>query len=142
MITVNQELVKDFKTYLAPFFKKVLKSNDGQRFKISKYKIFRYEGDTVTVSVDHTFNHDSPTFVTRKQSINPSEINLTRVARRLYTETVKVNPKKVADVLKLCDKYVPQAYRQYYDKLLPSNEELDNEMTSGDDACSDDERQC
>ena len=105
-INVQQLMIKDFKSLLEKFFKKKPKSTQDEAFTISKYKIFLYKGHNGTVSTNHSLHINTQTFIIKKQSVRDNDIDLS-LANRLYFQPIPVNPKKVADVLKLCNKYVP-----------------------------------
>lgn len=121
VINVLRPMIKDYKSYLAPFFKKNLKL-----FTVTKYKSFCYEGRSLTVSVHHNIDNNPTVFHYIKDNVKLPTIDWSNV-QQLYGSKLPINPLKLKNLKELSE-YIPAAYQGWYNTL----EENDAEDSSTD----------
>ena len=128
VVRVNQDMVRDFRSFLTNFATKVVKNKNGH-FSVTKYKSFKYSGNQITVSVTHNLESFSETFVAIRKNI-PYPFQWT--PDRLYNEPILINPLKLKNIKELSE-YVPLRYQGWYESLQSHNENAAQEETEDSD---------
>lgn len=136
VVRVTQDMVKDYKTALETYFKKVIKNNV-ETFKISKYKRFVYVGKDITVSENQN-SFVTQTYVAFKKGIDPKTLLTLLTLRKLYSEEIPLNPKKLENINSL-RKYIPFVYQEWYDRLQSGTNTITEESAESSVSESDDE---
>ena len=98
----------DLKSHLGQFFKKSVKK-DGEKYSVSKYKMFRYSADLgYDIEVSETM---SSQVTTRFHLAKPNVRVITYPHQALYTKQLGVKDAKVRDVQKLVRYLSAEAHR-------------------------------
>lgn len=132
VISVSNENIFDFKTSLAPFYKKTVTNKDHIKWTISKYRRFCYKKEQNVASISASCSHHGPLTkfdIAMKANFqdNPFEPKL------LYTTNLALNPKKYDDVMNLAQKYVPPSDIHFYDNLMSQQSIQEAENTDYED---------
>lgn len=119
VVSVTREIILDFKTTLAPFYK--APTNSGKiKWCISKYRRFNYVRDSNVVTLSASVNHNGPLtdFTIEK---NEKKAGNRLLAPQLYQTDLQLNPKKYEDVMTLARKYIPPSDMDFYDNISSGN---------------------
>lgn len=106
-------MVKNYSEYLTPFFKKQDKNASGY-FTISKYRLFQFKGKQINVCISHDLDMNRETFVALEENVDIQDFSDLPL---LDTRPEPIKPKRLDDVKKLAEKFVPQIYQHYYFSL-------------------------
>ena len=125
---VSQNMVKEYSLHFTPHFKKSVRSGK-QPQSMQKARVFEYsETHASQVWVKYGGEDEQwSKFDLEKKGAAP-----TLPFEPRYKKYLPVKPKKVADVQKLVDKYVPMEYRSFYD-AMDANEDVSSETEESDE---------
>ena len=125
---VSQNMVKEYSLHFTPHFKKSVRSGK-QPLSMQKARVFEYsETHASQVWVKYGGEDEQwSKFDLEKKGAAP-----TLPFEPRYKKYLPVKPKKVADVQKLVDKYVPMEYRSFYD-AMDANEDVSSETEESDE---------
>ncbi|XP_030762230.1 uncharacterized protein LOC115887048 [Sitophilus oryzae] len=110
VVNILPKMIRDFRSYFQPFFKKTIKN-----FTITKYKTFKYEEKKITVSACHNIDTLNRTFIAFKPNADLIALKEWTVPQ-LYITKLPVNPKKLQNLRELLD-FIPLAYHGFYVSL-------------------------
>lgn len=131
VVEVNNRMIFDFKSSLAPFFK--LPTNSQKiKWTISKYRRFEYIKDGYTLKLSASVSHTGPLTnfdIQKKENLpgDPFSANI------LYQGNLEINSKKYEDVMILARKYVPPSDMEFYNTLSEKNSTQELTDTEYDD---------
>lgn len=126
VIDVNQEMIFDFKSSLAPFYKKTVTSTDKIKWTISKYRRFEYSNEGNIPQISASINHNGPLTIfdiAKKENIQGDPFS----PKLLYSSNLPLNGKKYEDVMTLARKYVPPSDMSFYNDLSSQDNVLEPE---------------
>lgn len=115
-VMVPQNMVLNFSKHYDGHFKKVIVSDTKQRFKISQYKIFKYDKDHPT-SISASVSTGFPIFETYILLRNVEDPLTLAPTTRAYEAPLLLKKPKYEDVMQLARKYVPLNETAYYENL-------------------------
>lgn len=115
-VMVPQNMVLNFSKHYDGHFKKVIVSDTKQRFKISQYKIFKYDKDHPT-SISASVSTGFPIFETYVLLRNVEDPLTLAPTTRAYEAPLLLKKPKYEDVMQLARKYVPLNETAYYENL-------------------------
>ena len=121
---VEQSMIYDFQSHLAPCFKKTVTSKK-ERMRVRDARIFEYSYDHPTqvwVKYSLTDQDEWHKFtIEKKRSTGP-----TFPTEPAYSQLLPLSSEKVDDVKKVVYKYVPRECRQFYDDIIAASVESDS----------------
>lgn len=117
VIDVTQEMIRDFKSMLQPFFKKTCRSVRGKiNWSVTKYKVIEYKDNTVMASTLSSALFSDTFRLSRSKPL------LNKPAR-LYSEELRIKPAKAADIRKYIDSIPPNhSARALFERLSACDE--------------------
>ena len=133
VIPVTQSLILNFSVNLAPFFKNVLKSTTKSALNIQKARVLDYSTehvDEVWVKYTSSDKEEWSKFRPLKASAVP---HLPAIDMVKYAQKIPVKANKVADIMKIVEKYVPEQHQTYYRSLLSTTSDTETETDESDD---------
>lgn len=116
VVKVDNTMILDFKSSLAPFFKPPTNCNK-IKWTISKYRRFEYVNDKHVVKLSASITHCGPLTnfdIVKKTNMQSDPL----AANRMYEGDLPINAKKYEDVMVLARKYVPTSDMEFYNSLL------------------------
>ena len=124
VVEVEQSMIYDFQSHLAPCFKKTVTSNK-ERMRVHDARIFEYSHDhpnQVWVKYSLTDQDEWHKFtIEKKRSAGP-----TFPTEPAYSHLLPLSSEKVDDVKKVVYKYVPRECRQFYDDIIAASIESES----------------
>uniref|UniRef100_UPI00358DF5DA uncharacterized protein isoform X1 n=2 Tax=Myxine glutinosa TaxID=7769 RepID=UPI00358DF5DA len=130
VVSMKGKDMYDFKSHLGQFFKKSV-TKDGEKFTISKYKVFEFSADFRN-DIEVSQNMSSQV-TSRFRLIKPNVRAITYPQQALYTEQLGVKAAKVQAVQKLA-RYLSEEAQAFLDKLVATdNRGVDNESDFEDE---------
>ena len=107
----------DWQVHFTKFFKKMIKNSEKQSLKISNARVIEYSNTHPTeVWVQYTPGGEWCKFAILKRGATPTLPQLT--SSQKYSGLVELKEKKVVDLKKILDKYIPTEFKSYYENLL------------------------
>lgn len=137
VVVVRQDMILNFVEHYQPYFKKTITNKHKEKFAISKYRTLIYNCDSNVIICSKTAN----TIVTEEYSITKVDkvdiaIPLTPKNEAIYSSPLPLKKQKLENVMVLANKYVPEAYLQFYRSLRseddPQGNENDSDVTDED----------
>ena len=112
-VTVNQQMVYDFRSHNAKLFKNAYKS-EGRKIRIRDTKVFQYsDSHPSEVWVRYSMSELAPW---EKFSIEKPRARITLPERVAYSGQLPIKSAKLDDLRKL-EKYIPPDYKHFYTNL-------------------------
>lgn len=107
----------DWQVHFTKFYKKMIKNSEKQSLKISNARIIEYSNTHPTeVWVQYTPGGEWCKFAILKRGATPTLPQPT--SSQKYSGLVELKEKKVVDLKKILDKYVPTEFKSYYVNIL------------------------
>lgn len=130
VIEVKQDMILNFTGTFKPIFKKTISNRLNEKFRISKYRLFRYEKKNVIECSETAGFAVFSSFAIKK----PNTV-LALPKTKLYESfPLSINPKKVENVMSLADKYVPPVHMWYYEQVRSANSTQQSNQENTDDS--------
>ena len=125
VVACNNTMFLDWSAHLSQFFKKVVKDNTKRPLHISRARVIEYSNAHPTeVWIRYVPEGEWYKFSIVKRNATP---HLPEPANaKKYTAAVPLKDKKIKDLRKIVDKYVPLHYKGYYATFLDSESSSDD----------------
>ena len=132
VVPVTQNMVLGYSTYFSPFFKKTVQAKK-KALNIQRAMVLDYSSQHATqVWVKYRFEEDEPWNKFELEKRNTRIQCLPTVMAQKNPSPLPVKQRKINDVRKLVDKYVPQEYHHFYNSIA-GDEEVSSETDESDE---------
>ena len=113
VVKVDQDMIFNFNDHLAPFYKKNMKSGR-QSLRVRDARVFEYDRNHVHVKYSMSPIEAPIEFDIKK----PTSGLVTMPMEPMFDSPLPIRHAKLNDLQKLSEKYIPTAYKSFYENLI------------------------